>query len=94
MASKNRKNDQLKNGFLRKADEQSHMAQEVNVSDMISPVANIKVIGCGGAGQNTVNRMIDSGIEGVEFIAINTDTQALYNSKAPTVLNVGPEITR
>lgn len=46
--------------------------------------AIIKVIGVGGAGNNAVNRMVDSGIEGVEFIAINTDRQALLLSKAGT----------
>ena len=48
----------------------------------ISPVANIKVVGVGGAGNNAVNRMIESGVEGIEFIAINTDEQALFTSKA------------
>ena len=46
---------------------------EVNVGGYISPVANIKVVGVGGGGNNAVNRMIESGIEGIEFIAINGD---------------------
>ena len=45
--------------------------------------ARIKVIGVGGGGSNAVNRMIDEGIQGVEFIAVNTDAQALMLSKAP-----------
>jgi cell division GTPase FtsZ len=62
--------------------------QEVDMSNMISGIQTIKVIGCGGAGQNTVNRMIESGLEGVEFIAINTDNQALYNSQATIKLAI------
>ncbi|MFA6080177.1 MAG: cell division protein FtsZ [Candidatus Gracilibacteria bacterium] len=61
---------------------------------MISPVASIKVVGCGGAGQNTINRMIESGLSGVEFISINTDNQAIYNSLAPVKLSIGPITTR
>lgn len=67
---------------------------EVNIGGHISPVANIKVVGVGGAGNNAVNRMIDSGVEGIEFIAINTDAQALFVSKAPTRINIGRATTR
>jgi cell division protein FtsZ len=70
---------------------QSHV--EVNVG-YISPVANIKVVGVGGGGNNAVNRMIESGIEGIEFIAVNTDAQALFTSKAPTRINIGRATTR
>ena len=49
----------------------------------VETFARIKVIGVGGGGQNAVNRMIEEGIEGVEFIAANTDAQALTLSKAP-----------
>ena len=56
--------------------------------------AVIKVIGVGGAGNNAVNRMVDSGIEGVEFISINTDKQALMLSKAKTKIQIGEKITR
>ncbi len=45
-------------------------------------VTNIKVIGVGGGGGNAVNRMVESGLSGVEFVAMNTDQQALLNSKA------------
>lgn len=68
--------------------------QEVNVSEFIAPVANIKVVGAGGAGQNAVNRMIDLGIQGVEFIAVNTDSQALYRSRAAMKINIGRGTTR
>ena len=56
--------------------------------------AIIKVIGVGGGGNNAVNRMIDSGIKGVEFIAVNTDKQALQVSKASTRIQIGEKITR
>ncbi|MDD5213648.1 MAG: cell division protein FtsZ [Candidatus Gracilibacteria bacterium] len=64
------------------------------MTSFMSPIARIKVIGVGGAGSNAVNRMIDSGLEGVEFIAINTDAQALYNSNAPKKINIGKAVTR
>lgn len=57
-------------------------------------VANIKVVGIGGGGVNAVNRMIDKGLKGVEFIAINTDAQALVTSNADVKLDVGRETTR
>lgn len=68
--------------------------EEINVSDYISPVANIKVVGVGGAGSNAINRMIQSGLEGVEFIAVNTDAQALFTSKAQIRINIGRATTR
>ena len=57
-------------------------------------VINIKVIGIGGGGGNAVNRMIQSGVQGVEFIAINTDKQALAFSAAPTKIQIGEKITK
>ena len=56
--------------------------------------AQIKVVGVGGGGQNAVNRMIDEGIQGVEFIAVNTDAQALMLSSAPQRLRIGEKITK
>jgi cell division protein FtsZ len=56
-------------------------------------IAKIKVIGVGGAGNNAVNRMIESGVKGVEFIVVNTDLQVLNSSKAPTKLQIGKKIT-
>ncbi len=56
--------------------------------------ARIKVIGCGGSGGNAVNTMINFGLEGVEFIVVNTDAQALNANAAPTKLNIGGAITR
>lgn len=54
----------------------------------------LKVIGLGGGGSNAINRMIDLGISGVDFIAANTDQQALASSTAPTRIQLGPRITR
>ncbi len=56
--------------------------------------ATIKVIGVGGAGNNAINRMIESGIKGVEFIAVNTDRQVLQKSEASTKIQIGEKITR
>ena len=56
--------------------------------------AVIKVIGVGGAGNNAVNRMIAEGVQGVEFIVANTDTQALRNSEAETKIQLGPKLTK
>lgn len=56
--------------------------------------AVIKVIGVGGAGGNAVNRMIDDGVQGVSFIAANTDVQALNSNKAETKIQLGPKLTR
>ncbi len=56
--------------------------------------ARIKVIGVGGGGGNAVNRMIDAGIQNVEFIVANTDVQALNDSKAPMKIQLGSELTR
>ena len=53
------------------------------MDDTSTPGATIKVVGVGGGGCNAVNRMIEAGIEGVEFIAINTDVQDLDKSRAP-----------
>ncbi|MBR6889319.1 MAG: cell division protein FtsZ, partial [Selenomonadaceae bacterium] len=56
--------------------------------------AKIKVIGVGGGGNNAVNRMISLGLEGVEFIAINTDAQALMTALAPRRMQIGEKLTR
>jgi len=58
------------------------------------PGANIKVLGVGGAGCNAINRMIDSGVTGVQFIAMNTDQQSLAQSKAHLKLPLGPQSSR
>ncbi len=59
----------------------------------IDQLAKIKVIGVGGGGNNAVNRMIESGVQGVDFIVANTDLQVLNNSKAPVKIQIGTELT-
>ncbi len=66
--------------------------QEINPEFI--PGARIKVIGVGGAGVNAVNRMIGEGIQGVEFISVNTDAQQLVNSLAPHKVNIGLNLTK
>jgi len=65
---------------------------EVKPSD-IQTFASIKVVGVGGAGGSAVNRMKDAGLSGVQFIAMNTDAQALHNSKADTKIHLGHSTT-
>lgn len=65
-----------------------------DVSQDIGDVVNIKVIGVGGGGGNAVNRMVSTGVKGVEFIAINTDRMALYNSNADVKIQIGEKVTR
>ena len=64
------------------------------IEPAIETFAQIKVIGVGGAGGAAINRMVESGIEGVEFIAINTDAQALHHSKAVRKIHIGKDTTR
>ncbi len=59
----------------------------------IDQLAKIKVVGVGGGGNNAVNRMIESGVQGVDFIVTNTDLQVLNNSKAPVKIQIGAELT-
>jgi len=84
----------LKNLFSgnKKTSPSASAPQQVNPD--ISPNAIIRVVGVGGSGGNAVNRMIEAGIEGVEFIAINTDAQALWHSNAGTKINIGKGTTR
>jgi len=64
------------------------------VEPAIETFAKIKVIGVGGAGSAAVNRMIDAGVEGVDFIVVNTDAQALFHSKARVKIHIGKDTTR
>ena len=76
--------------------------QEVDSDDMgdsydfdtFSQICKIKVIGVGGAGNNAINRMIESGLQGVEFWAANTDKQVLFTSKTKNRLDLGKDITK
>src|SRR4051812_46632813 len=62
--------------------------------DELENFAQIKVVGVGGGGSNAVNRMIRAEVRGVEFIAVNTDAQALLNSDAPTRIRIGDKVTK
>src|SRR5437868_3832110 len=64
------------------------------VEPAIETFARIKVVGVGGAGGAAINRMVEAGIEGVEFIAVNTDAQALHHSKAQRKIHIGKDATR
>lgn len=66
--------------------------QQDLIGNLHQPV--VKVLGLGGGGSNAVNRMIELGLEGVQFVAANTDRQALRSSLAPTKVQLGPRITR
>ena len=60
----------------------------------IENVANIKVVGVGGGGNAVLNRMVEAQVKGVEFIAVNTDAQALHYSGAPHKIHIGQTLTR
>jgi len=66
---------------------------EVKPAD-IQAFASIKVVGVGGAGGSAVNRMVDAGLKGVQFVAVNTDAQALYHSRAALKIHIGKDATR
>ncbi len=66
----------------------------LNFDVEIDGLAQIKVIGAGGGGNNAVNRMVEAGLQGVEFIAVNTDKQALHTSKAGLKIQIGEKLTR
>lgn len=66
---------------------------EINTND-VDPVAKIKVVGVGGAGNNAVNRMVDENISSAELIGINTDSQALLSCKAPMTIQIGEKLTK
>jgi cell division protein FtsZ len=70
------------------------MNMEPTNPNPVESFARIKVVGVGGGGCNAVNRMIEEGLSGIEFIAVNTDAQALLLSKAPTRVRIGDKVTR
>lgn len=70
------------------------MAPRISQPQNVDQFAQIKVVGVGGGGQNAINRMIQADIQGVEFISVNTDSQALMLSDAPQRLRIGEKLTR
>ena len=64
------------------------------LDEEVQGITNIKVIGVGGGGGNAVNRMVQGGMQGVEFIVMNTDQQALMNNKATQKVQLGAKLTR
>jgi len=64
------------------------------IAPAIETFARIKVVGVGGAGGAAINRMVEAGVDGVEFIAVNTDAQALHHSKASVKIHIGKETTK
>src|SRR4051795_4707422 len=80
--------------YIEPLPEQPARLHRAPLSDAGSYLAVIKVVGVGGAGLNAVNRMIDAGISQVEFIAVNTDIQALQMSDAPVKISIGRELTQ
>ena len=69
-------------------------SRDAHDDDFTSSFARIKVIGVGGGGGNAINRMIESGVDGVEFVAVNTDAQMLLNSNAPMSVRIGDKLTK
>ncbi len=88
-----KREDKLKSLLSGKSNTINNGPEEVSLAWTISPVAKIKVVWVGGGWNNAVNRMIEAWLEWVEFIAMNTDAQALYSSLAPTKINIGKTIT-
>jgi cell division protein FtsZ len=64
------------------------------IPEFSTTFAKIKVIGVGGAGGNAINRMVDAGVDGIEFVAVNTDAQALLTSQAPIAVRIGDKLTK
>jgi cell division protein FtsZ len=70
------------------------MVQQPSQQEFPNTFARIKVIGVGGAGGNAINRMVDAGVDGIEFVAVNTDGQALLSSRAPLCVRIGDKLTK
>ncbi len=90
MTASDKNNDSLKNLFSSTGSKRRNF----EVTPDMTPGARIKVIGVGGGGGNALNRMIKSNIKGIEFIAVNTDAQALYHNEAAAKINIGKATTR
>jgi cell division protein FtsZ len=94
----NNQNDPLRFLFSGQGNQQNQQFQPASKAMEISPdmkaVAQIKVVGVGGGGGNALNRMIKANSHGIEFIGVNTDSQALYYSEAPVKIHIGSATTR
>lgn len=87
--------DELRKLFSNKKTTRSGTSQiDADTIPDVSPMAKIKVVGVGGGGGNAVNRMIDSDLMNVDYIAVNTDAQALYHNSAPHKINIGKATTK
>lgn len=88
--------DELRKLFSAKKSPSDRKSVSVDADTIpdISPMAKIKVVGVGGGGGNALNRMIDSDLTNVEFVAVNTDAQALYYNSAPHKINIGKATTK
>ena len=64
------------------------------IAEEINKVVRIKVVGVGGAGKNAINRMVEEGVQGVEFIAVNTDLQDLYMTSANHKIQIGEKVSK
>src|SRR3989475_10125892 len=64
------------------------------LEETVTQNARMKVVGIGGGGGNALNRMVDEGLNGVEFVSVNTDAQALMNNKADVKVQIGKKLTR
>src|SRR3954453_12493681 len=73
---------------------ESDRAAHAQRPEFSTTFAKIKVIGVGGAGGNAINRMVVSGVDGIEFVAVNTDAQALLSSEAPIAVRIGDKLTK
>lgn len=80
--------------MIQMGDDESKLSLQFEDEPETTPGANIKVIGVGGGGGNAVDRMIEAGITGVDFLVANTDAQALRRSKAQTRIHIGAKITK
>ncbi|KAF3542070.1 hypothetical protein F2Q69_00019535 [Brassica cretica] len=81
-------------GFPKRRSDSKSKSLRLRCSFSPMETAKIKVVGVGGGGNNAVNRMISSGLQSVDFYAINTDSQALLQSSAQTPLQIGELLTR
>ena len=91
---KSRRNIPLQKRGMGKAEVREEKNMTFEHDDSLECGVNIKVIGVGGGGNNAVNRMISANIQGVSFISVNTDRQALRKSEAPNQLVIGEKITK